>query len=192
MKGFKRGFLIIVAMLALVASGCIYHDDDDDDDCNDCGGGSDPGWFMLTTDIDLVVGEECPITCLPDLCTGFLDTDYYPDSIYLSDYDYGLDDIHLNYAVENLGYDTTDVYITLCDLYGCEEVAYIPALLPGEYYETSIDSAVLDSAMIEFWDCLDYYGKYCSMYYDIDVYIDQDGTCSMTALNYFFEGYYLW
>lgn len=37
-----------------------------------------------------------------------------------------------------------------------------------------------------------YQGEYCSMYYDIDVYVDEDITCSTNVFDYYFEGYYLW
>jgi hypothetical protein len=190
MKKLNQGIGVLIAVVALLGAGCVVHEDNGGGGCTDCGDSS--GWYTLTPDTTLMVGEECPVTCLPDLCSGYLDTDVYYDTLYLSDIDYGLDEIRLNYAVENLGYDTTDVYVTLCDTYGCEEVASLPALLPGEYYQESINSDVLRSAMEDFYDCLDGYGDYCSMYYDIDVYIDQDGTCSATSFNYFFEGYYLW
>jgi len=188
MKGFKKGIWVLIAVLALAGAGCIIHQDNGG---GGGGGGSNAGWYMLTPDTNLVVGEQCPVTCLPDLCAGFHDTDVYYDSLYLSDMDYGLDDIHLNYAVENQGNDVTDITVTLCDDYGCEEVAYLPAMQPGEYFQESIDSQVLNSAMADYYDCIHYYGDYCSLNYNIDVYVDEDGACSYNAFDYYFEGYYL-
>lgn len=191
MKRVKTGMMVIIAALALLGAGCVVHEDHYNGGGGG-GGGSNAGWYMLTPDTVLVVGEECPVTCLPDLCAGYFDTDVYYDSLYLSDADYGLDRIHLNYAVENQGNDVTDIIVTLCDSYGCEEVAYLPAMQPGEYWSESIPSEVLKSAMLDYRDCMHYQGEYCSMYYDIDVYVDEDITCSTNVFDYYFEGYYLW
>ena len=191
MKRLNKGIWVLITTLALLGAGCIVHDHHGDGGCgNDCGG-SNPGWYMLTPDTDLAVGQACPVTCLPDLCTGYLDTDVYYDTISLYSADYGLDDIHLNYAVENQGNDPTNITISLCDDLGCEEVAYLPALQPGEYFQDSIDSAVLQTAMDDYLDCMHYYGDVCFLDYDVDVYVDEDQTCTAVAFDYYFEGYYL-
>jgi hypothetical protein len=191
MKGSKhrKWLTAIAAIVLLFGGGCFFDNHSNDGGGGGGGGGSD--WYMLTPAVDLMVGEECPVTCLPDKCIGYLDTDFYPDFLYLSDLDWGLHRINFNFALENLGYDVTAVYITLCDKYGCEEVLYIPDLQPGEYYWDTITTEVTNSALHDYNDCMDDYGDYCGMYYDIDVYIDQEGTCSSVNLNYYFEGLYL-
>jgi hypothetical protein len=184
MKRANKGIWVLIAIFALWTAGCVVHKDGNGGSCNDCGG-SDAGWYSLTPETELAVGQMCPL--------GFPDQDFYPDYIELSDADYGLDRINMNYYIENVGPVDTDITITLCDDYGCEDVAFIQALMPGEHFSATIDdSEVLDSAMDEFWYCLDNYGDYCSMTYDIDVYVYEDFACSPVYVDYYFTGLYLW
>ena len=76
------------------------------------------------------MGEECG--CDPcGVCCDWLDEDWSLDTIELGEFDQNIIDLQLNYTLTNWGGEPTNVWVMLCDDYGCEEVIDVD-LLPGE------------------------------------------------------------
>ncbi len=193
----KRSINIAVTVLAALTlffmSGCFSVEEDEDDYC--CGGGSGASvveeWYMLGPDFNtLSVGNNCGCGGCYD-CTWFEETVSWDTLILSGDYDYNLVDLQFNYTVTNWGNYTTSVWVTLCDYYGCEDVLYMD-VYPGEVISGRAINPVLDTALDEFYTCLDLYGRACYMEYDVDVYLGEECACSNVTLDYFYDGLYVY
>ena len=149
----------------------------------------------------LYVGEECAGGC-GNYCSGYspqcgtscctwYDDDYYVNSLEFSCLDDNLTDLQFNFTLTNWGYETTPVWVSLCDDQGCVDVLYIE-LYPGEVYSDQVKNAVLDSAMYDLAQCFATYGNFCDMYYNIEVDLGQECVCSPVTLDYYINGLYLY
>ncbi|MFO8057246.1 MAG: hypothetical protein R6V10_08135 [bacterium] len=183
------GFLVLFVGMF---SGCFQVEDDDDDTCCDSGGCAVvEEWHMVGPAFHtLSVGDDCGCGGCSD-CSWYEEVGSWDTLVFSGDHDYNLVDLRFNYTVTNWGDYTTSVWVSLCDYYGCEDVLYmdIPA---GEVISGREINPVLDTALTEFYDCLDLYGSACYMEYDVDVYLGEECTCSDVTLDYFYDGLYVY
>ena len=206
MKGMTKKLIGAALAVALIMSaGCFWVEDDPEDDdeyyydtycCYDPPPPPPPPvvveeWYVCGADWNtLNVGEEC--ACCPEPCGGcWVDYDYSYDNLELTWLDDAIVDLQFNYTLTNWGNRTTTVWVTLCDDIGCEEVIGID-LLPGEVFWSRDPNPVLDSLLDEYYDCLWFWGDLCYFDYDVEVYLDQECTCSPVTLDYFYEGLYVY
>ena len=205
MKKMARKLLLaLLAAMLMVSGGCIWVDEDDDDDegyfdtyC--CYEEPPPvvieEWYVCGADwTTLEVGEECAcggcFNACCDCCT-WVDYDYSVDTLELSWLDEAIVDLQFNYTLTNWGNYTTTVWVTMCDAIGCEGVIGID-ILPGEVIGGRVPNPVLDTLLDEYYDCLWFWGDLCYFDYDVEVYLDQECTCSPVTLDYFYEGLYVY
>jgi len=187
MKGVKLLGLAILGF-GLLFSGCTV--EEADSCCYDPGRPAGSAWFVMGSDwLDLSVGGGCGsgyyIGC------GWYQESLAWDTIFLSGWDKDLVDLQFNYTLTNWGNVSTRVWVTLCDYLGCEDVIYTD-LDPGEVIWARVPNPVLDTALADFYDCLYYYGDFCYLEYDIDVYLGQECACSPVTLHYYYEGLFVY
>ena len=202
MKTLTRNlFLALLAAMLLVSGGCIWVDEDDDADEEEyyydpyCCYEPPPvvieEWYVCGADwTTLEVGEECACGACCDCCT-WTDFDFSFDTIGLSWVDEDIVDLQFNYTLTNWGNRSTTVWVTMCDAIGCEEVIGID-IFPGEVIGGRTPNPVLDTLLDEYYDCLWFWGDQCYFDYDVEIYLDQECTCSPVTLDYFYEGLYVY
>ena len=204
MKRIRKIMVMALMMIVAVSVSCIVHEDNHEDDdhgyyyTDDCCY-YDPApveyWDVCSADITTIsIGEQCDCgDCMAPCadCCSFSDYDYSLDTLHLSAWDASMIDLQFNFTLTNWGYETTYVWVSICDEIGCEDVIEL-ALYPGEVYWDRMPNPVLDTAYDEFQDCLWFWGDQCAFDYDIDVYVGEECTCSPVTLDYFYEGLFVY
>ena len=192
MKGLViKGFIVIIAVIAIGMTACIEVDNHDAvDSCLDYNYVPVREWVPLgpgSNFLDVGIGYADPFPG----CGWFEEVSSW-DTLYLDGYyDYYLMDLRLNYVLTNWGNYTTRVWVDLCAYGICDEVIYID-LLPGEQIWDRAPNPVLDTAMADFNDCYNIYGDYCRLEFDIDVYVGEECTISPVTLDYYYDGLYVY
>jgi hypothetical protein len=191
----KKLVLGILSVFLIFSANCIVVDEDDGHG-HDSVVIIDPGpveyWYMFGDESNVLdVGEGCGICpCTDTGCCDYFDTDYSFDTIEMTVWDEYIVDLQFNFVLTNWGSETTTAWVSLCDDLGCEDVIEID-LLPGEVYWDRLPNPVLDSVLDEYFDCLFDFGDACWMFYDVEVYLGEDCTCTPVSLDYYYEGLYV-
>ncbi len=198
MKTYLRTMILILALMfgGALVSGCFVAVEEDHDGGGGGGGGGHDHddalieqWYPINPSNNLLwVGGDCSGWDAAAGCT-WLDEDWSTDTIELTSFDSNLIDLQFNYVLTNWGDEPTFVWIMLCDDLGCEDVIEVE-LWPGEEIFERVVNPVLDTALWDYYDCLDYWGGECWMYYDLEVVLGQDCTCSDVTLDYYYDGLY--